>query len=147
MRLHLKTLLPFSPRVRCWMCKDSHVTKEYSFPLSSFYARQQHQSKNIVLMLHGFNEKSWSQILYMGPRIAQSNQQSCAATIYGSAWTRLPWHGCVRRGTFAASEQWTAHFALPHPLSIMWKPSVPGCGAGQSTAFCMSGLLWLLVMW
>ncbi|MFN8253820.1 MAG: DUF6051 family protein [Ferruginibacter sp.] len=92
--------------------QDSHVTENTHFRYHLFMPGNSSKAKNIVLMLHGFNEKSWIKYYTWAARIAQSTGKAVLLFPIAFHMNRAPMAWSSTRGMFTASEQRKQQYPL-----------------------------------
>ncbi|HMT73815.1 MAG TPA: DUF6051 family protein [Chitinophagaceae bacterium] len=84
---------------------DSHVQENKKFRYHIFMPKGQKETESIVLMLHGFNEKSWAKYYPWAKRITELTGKAVVLFPIAFHMNRAPNVWSHQRGMFAASEQ------------------------------------------
>lgn len=85
--------------------QDSHIEENIHFRYHIFMPKGQLTSSKVVLMLHGFNEKSWSKYYTWAKRIVEESGKAVILFPIALHMNRAPMAWSETRGMFAASEQ------------------------------------------
>lgn len=92
--------------------QDSHVTENNHFRYHLFMPGNSSKANNVVLMLHGFNEKSWIKYYAWAYRIARSTSKAVLLFPIAFHMNRAPMAWSSTRGMFTASEQRKQQYPL-----------------------------------
>jgi hypothetical protein len=84
---------------------DSHIEENIHFRYHIFMPKGQKTSNKVVLMLHGFNEKSWSKYYTWAKRIVEETGKAVILFPIALHMNRAPMAWSETRGMFTASEQ------------------------------------------
>lgn len=85
--------------------QDSHIPENIGFRYHIFMPKAQQRSNKVVLMLHGFNEKSWSKYYTWAKRIVEETGKAVILFPIALHMNRAPMAWSETRGMFTASEQ------------------------------------------
>lgn len=84
---------------------DSHVEENKHFRYHIFLPKNQQRTNKVVLMLHGFNEKSWAKYYTWAKRITEATGKAVILFPIAFHMNRAPQAWSETRGMFAASQQ------------------------------------------
>jgi hypothetical protein len=84
---------------------DSHVRENQEFPYQLFIPKGQRQVTKLVLLLHGFNEKSWAKYYPWAKRLVEETGQAVLLFPIAFHMNRAPHDWSEQRDMFNASRQ------------------------------------------